>query len=153
MIISREEIKNFINCYKFKPKVYDWFYVLMFLINNKKVFQVEKAKIFYRQHSNNQLGYKGNNLLVKSSKLLEHKISIFLTLSKYCKKYNYLTYGKLLDYKIKQSLLLKELMKNNVFKENFIKFWSAKMKNKRKLFWFEQCNYDNKVIRKILNDK
>ena len=68
-------------------------------------------------------------------------------------KYNYITYGKLLDYKIKQSLLLKELMKNNVFKENFIKFWSAKMKNKRKLFWFEQCNYDNKVIRKILNDK
>lgn len=153
MIISNEEIKNFINCYKFKPQVYDWFYVLMFLIKNKKVFQVEKAKIFYRQHSNNQLGYKGINLLVKSSKLLEDKISIFLTLSKYCKKYNYLTYGKLLDYKIKQTLLLKDLMKNNVFKENFIKFWSAKMKNKRKLFWFEQCNYDNKVIRKILNDK
>ena len=97
MIISRDEIKNFIYCYKFRPKVYDWFYVLMFLINNKKIFQVEKAKIFYRQHSNNQIGYKGNNLLVKSNKLLEDKISIFLILSKYCSKYNYLTYGKLIN--------------------------------------------------------
>ena len=58
MIISRDEIKNFIYCYKFRPKVYDWFYVLMFLINNKKIFQVQKAKIFYRQHSNNQIGYR-----------------------------------------------------------------------------------------------
>ena len=86
MSIRKKLIKYFINSYKYKPKVYDWFFSLTYLCRNDYVNVIKSSKVIYRKHSRNLLDESlqlSRRSITSSAKL---KLDTYYKMIKFCKK-------------------------------------------------------------------
>jgi len=139
MSIKTEIINSFINSYKYRPKVYDWFFCLSYLCKKNYVNVIKESKINYRNYNGNLLNQSlklSKRDIISSAKL---KLDTYYKMEKFCK------YDKKNKFLFNRKIIeMKNLIKYLKNKKNFSNYVSQLKKviknNNKHLSWLNNAH-------------
>ena len=152
LVLKKKLIPFFTECEKNKPLIFDWFFLLKYLLFYKRVKLIKDAKIFYRQHLKNNLGPKRafNKVIVKKS--IKYKENTYSNLINICIKNNFKNIT-VFKKKIAEQNKLYDIINDKLIGKRYLSLIKKKFSKNKKVFWFEEALYSRNLINKIYENK
>ena len=149
MIIRKQLISFFLNCAKEKPLMFDWYFILRYLLIYRKVHLIKNAKILYRSHNFNSLGPKRRLNYKNINQSIIYKKDTYFKLEKYLKKMNKVNLAKFLSKERFKLEKLKFLIRNKNFFKKYLALLKKNFFKRKKIYWLEEANYSNSFLKTI----